>query len=125
MTQTTYRICVLEDNHLLLELLVGLINDNLPTCSLTTCTTMAELVDQGLNFDFLVSDLDLPDSPAHRTAQYLEALPVNTQIACFTADERSGRQLEQRTQGRIRFFSKTGSMASLLSLIKSKATPQP
>lgn len=121
MTQNTYRICLLEDNPLLLELLSGLIQENLPACTLVTCTTMAELVEQGLNFDFLVSDLDLPDSPARQTAEYLELLPHSTSIACFSADERSGKQLELRTQGRIAFFSKAGSMASLLALIKSKS----
>lgn len=121
MTQNTYRICLLEDNPLMLELMVGLINDNLSNCALTTCTTMAELIEQGLNFNFLVSDLDLPDSPARQTAEYLELLPHTTSIACFSADERSGKQLEQRTQGRIPFFSKAGSMASLLALIKSKS----
>lgn len=64
-----------------------------------------ELSDQSC--DLLISDLNLPDSPAQNTASCLRSLSGKLHVVVFSADAQVGVMLEHQSLGKIPFYSKS------------------
>lgn len=80
--------------------------------------TMASLLAHGLVGDVLISDLSLPDSDEYRTAAFLMSQLSTIAIVCYSSSTETGLKLEVESNGKIKYFCKSGSIEELAKHIK-------
>jgi len=112
-------ILILEDIRLVAETLKEFLVHRLGAGHIVKVfTNLSALKEHGLVGHVLISDLNLPDSSENDTARFLLKNLFKIRIVSYSSSPEAGLRLEADSQGKIKYFCKSGSIEDLAAHIQ-------